>query len=203
MATSHAAEQVRACKARRTPPRFHASSACARWKRPRPSPCARAPASPNCEPRPRLLPRPEKQRPPRHPPLPQAGRQPEPPLRPKRPRPPSLQHPPDRPLPKPPSLLHRPLPVCRPAPNGKNASRNCPAKTASLAAWRGRGLSRAAGVGSACRPDEPAWRGRLVSVLVHFACSTAFGHERSFEDNQDVLSRTTDHVRTRTRMASN
>jgi hypothetical protein len=58
-------------------------------------------------------------------------------------------------------------------------------------------------VGSACRPDEPAWRGRLVSVLVHFACSTAFGHERSFEDNQDVLSRTTDHVRTRTRMASN
>lgn len=162
MATSHAAEQVRACKARRTPPRFHASSACARWKKPRPSPCARAPASPNCEPRPRLLPRPEKQRLPRHPPLAQVGRQPEPLLRPKRPRPPRLQHSPDRPLPKLPSLLHRPLPVCRPAPNGKNASRNSPAKTASLAAWRGRGLSRAVGVGSACRPDEPAWRGRLV-----------------------------------------
>lgn len=151
MATSHAAEQERACKARRTTPRFHASYACARWKRPRPSPSARAPAWPSCELPPRPPPRPEKQRLPRHSPLSKLEHPPKPPPRSKQQRPPRLQHSPDRPLPKPLSHLRSPLPICRPAPNGKNASRNSPAKTASLAAWRRRGLSRAVGVGSACR----------------------------------------------------
>lgn len=184
MATSHAAEQVRACKARRTPPRFHASSACARWKKPRPSPCARAPASPNCEPRPRLLPgqrssaRQGTRRCPRR----------------------------DASQSRRSGRNGRARQGCSTRRIGPCQSRQAccevrcqtvgprrMAKTPRAAARQKPPPSRHGGAGvylaqwvwgRLADPDEPAWRGRLVSVLVHFACSTAFGQEPSFTEGR-------------------